>query len=394
MSHVIHSFHAGLHFSLHPPPHQGLSVFCPTPKDRVHMLSSLVTRCMKERAHISSSGPITGLTGAAPSVSDLSSAASQREGEVRDMLLQRYFNSVSTPRQVLSLLTLLEASGGAAEVDQDLSSLLNSCFAYLLQHAETAILDAVSPQGAAGVRLPDHVGAVRDFLLRTLSAVFSRAVRSIRPADPYFRFATSFSRRVIAECSDLLSFCAKAGAWPTDPAAATPKMLEGKARSLRALQSIVGAVLTLVTTVLSGLCLNTEAVTSLVPPLVRLGTAVDALAIGLPEVVSAEHDYAAAAVKWTRSKKSVVVETPHPVGTTSWTHLVTVPGAASMVITFEDQSMQSLNSVRLPAVPPTCILADLRSVVVCLCDPCCSLLPAPSCMLLTCLCASAICRAA
>lgn len=331
-------------------------MFSPTPRDRVLVLTSLLSRCMRDVARIrSESTPVSGLssTGAThPPSTDLSAVVTQREAEVRDMLLHRYFVSMSTPRHVLSVLTLLDTPAGGtgkpSGLDVDFEGLLNACLSYLLQHAETAVLDVVSPQSMVGSsgKAPDHVVAVKDFMLRVLALVFNRAVsHESKQGNACHAFCVSFSRRVVRECGDLLEFCGRVGAWPVDPAAATPALLEQKARALRALQGVVGALLTLVATTLSALGVRLCDVAGLLPHLLRLVGAVDSLTVGLPEVVHAEHELATGAVKWKRTSRSVVLETPHPVGSNSWSQWVQVPGATKLEVTFEAATKQTLNSV-------------------------------------------------
>lgn len=73
------------------------------------MLAALVSRCLKDKARIRTDGPVTGIASGGGPISGpvadpdgaLSAVAARREAEVRDMLLQRYFSSMSSARQVI-----------------------------------------------------------------------------------------------------------------------------------------------------------------------------------------------------------------------------------------------------------------------------------------------------
>lgn len=67
------------------------------------------------------------------------------------------------------------------------------------------------------------------------------------------------------------------------------------------------------------------------------------------QVVNAEHEYAGGSVKWVRSSQSVPVESPHPVGATTWTKVVTIPGASSLTVTFDEASAGTVDHVRVCA---------------------------------------------
>lgn len=312
-------------------------MFCPTPQDRCDVLTSLLLRCVEDKFRNSASAVAT---------ADLTKAAHQREVEVRNMQLQRYFTSVTAPKQLTPLLTLIK-KGGLATTDSSLDALLGAALAFLQQSAETAVLNAISPADPALYRASDAVTAVRDFVLRLSSLLTSRALRASATDDAFIHAFVVFASRVLDETTNLLAFCASTGAWQVDPASATPALLEQKAKAVRALQSVVGSLLTLVATAVPAVLLSLEDTSNLLVRLVALSSALGNLAVGLPEVVSSEHEFASGSVKWVRSQHTTAVETSHPVGTSSWTKHVQVPGASSLTISFDAQTANTLTGVRI-----------------------------------------------
>jgi hypothetical protein len=336
----------------------GLNVFCPTARERCLVLTSLLSRCIKDRAQLASYGPLSGL-GRTDQPSDLSVAVSRREVEVRSLLLKRYFTSMSSPRQIVALLSLIQRGGA----DAALSDVISGCLAYLMQSAETAVLDVVTPQEVSQAAIPEHVLAVRDFLQRLLAVIAAKATRALGPQDGFVAVFVAFAKRCLAACTELLSFCSHVGKWPTDPAVAPPLLLDQKSKAVKAVQTVVGGSLMVLATSLPHVgyvCLADHF--QLVKLLLEFGNVFQALTLGLPELVSCEHEYASGTVKWIRSQRTLNVETLHPLGTTSFTQLVHVPGATSLTVDFDPLTAQTLQGVRLQS--PLRLLLLLRPVLI------------------------------
>lgn len=315
----------------------------------MRMLTTLLTRCMKDVAHIRSdpSAP-SGLSGSADTSAppDMASVASRHKLELTNTLLQGYFVSMASPKHVLALVSTPDVKDGASFVLEPLlRDLLHACLSFLLQFAETAILNVLSKDGPYTFKAPEHVVSILRFLLRVLAQLCTKTQASSNVAPACQEFVVAFSRRLLSECSELLAFCSRVGKWPADPAAVSSSLIDQKSKALRALHAVIGPLLILSLTSLAGMAVRVQDVTTLLPVLIQLATGVDSLTVGLPEVVSAEAELATGTVKWKRSTRTLIVETPHPAGSSSWTHFLQVPGASSLDISFDDQSRATLSAV-------------------------------------------------
>ncbi len=179
-----------------------------------------------------------------------------------------------------------------AGLDEDLDSLLLKGVILLSQHAETQVLNILSPSStssahvslAAGRLLPDELQAVRQFLLTALVVVLSRGAADARPSNVYGSYSIALSLHLMNGWADLLEFCARAGDWPADASATSTTTLDQKALALRFLQQTVGTFMTMVVATLSHMSLTLAQVSQLLPVLTRCSKAFDALAVGMPEV--------------------------------------------------------------------------------------------------------------
>lgn len=72
-------------------------------------------------------------------------------------------------------------------------------------------------------------------------------------------------------------------------------------------------------------------------------TSLDSLSQGLPEVVASETDSGKSSSRWVRMKKKITVESRHPCPSGMSKHLVKIPGAVSLALTFHANSQQTVN---------------------------------------------------
>lgn len=334
----------------------GMSVFCATPEDRLAVLVSLVQKHLRARA---TAPPLEGRRVGIDAEPD-------ERVRLRELLIRRYFTQMSTPANVVSLLSVvdgtssLDSSASPAWSDRPASidHLIKGGVTLVLQYTETALLDLIhdpagvtEASGGAGqgdtvrhhddtrVEVPEHLAALIEFLVRTQTVILSRAQVNPDPkSNAFFSYMPAYAHRLIDACAELLEFCVSAGAWPAAPLSSAA-VLRRKHIVVETLRQSVGSLLISLFSSLWALPIGVYHSLALLPRLKRLLHAIDVLASGLPDVVAAE---AASGehVRWLVVPQQSTCESDHPVTGRIVTASIRVPGAKQMKLKF-DNKMQT-----------------------------------------------------
>ena len=297
-------------------------MFCETPAARIKVLNALVTQQLTAQVE--------------PTAEDADKAGLQ------SMLMRSYFDSMSAPGNISTLLSTVEESKASGNAFQGgLATLVTHGISLLIQTAETAVLDILQGK-ATDTSLPAELASLREFLLRLQTNILMRGMEKPRtPAayDPFYSYAFEYSSYLMKSWAELVDFCTKADGWPSTPAEATdPDMLDRKLKVVAVLRETMGVLLLGSLTALWSFRLSVTQACLLLPCLKSLLSSADKLSVGLPDVVVAEREAAEGNARWLVTPKNITRETVHPVPAGTTMLPVSIPGARELRLEFEDQS--------------------------------------------------------
>ena len=324
----------------------GMPVFCATPQARLNVLASLVQRMLQ--AAPASGAEAAGTVARADGGSDGSA--------LQKLLMAQYFRTMAEPGNVVSLVAIAQPRGNTSDArakakhelseSGTLGGLLNNGLTLLLQHTETMVLNCLNVSSTTAkegptTKLAPHIASLKEFLVRSLTIILSKALDEPTDVNPFFKYSLHFTQRLSDSFAELLEFCGETSRWPAAASGSRASDVAVKSAIVDVLQGTTGSVLTVLFTTMWLLPLHVRHSVAILPPLKRLLRAFGVLGAGLPDLVVAEADYATHTPKMVRTEKSVTAETLHPVPSGTTEMRIHIPGAHhGMTLEFSQESFQ------------------------------------------------------